>query len=67
MPVVRRRSASAGRLARQRRGEDLSVHAEGDVAAGDLLQLRGQRVVEHEADAERAEDVGVRSRRRPAP
>ena len=60
----RRRSASAGRVvARQRRGEDLAVHAEGDVAAGDLLQLRRQRVVEQEADAERAEDLRLRAGR----
>ena len=47
-------------LARQRGRQNLAVHAEGEVAAGDLLQLRGERVVEQEADAERAEDLGVR-------
>ena len=42
----------------QRRREDLAVHAERDLAAGDLLQLRRQRLVEQEADAERAEELG---------
>ena len=46
--------------ARQRRRQHLAVHPEGDVAAGDLLQLRGERVVEEEADAQRAEDFRVR-------
>ena len=47
-------------VARQRRREDLAVHAERDVAARDPLQLRRERVVEQEADAERAEDLGLR-------
>ena len=58
--VRRRRRAPAVVLARQRRRQNLAVHAEGDVAAGDLLQLRRERVVEQEADAERAENLGLR-------
>ena len=56
---------SAGRSsARQRRREDLAVHAERDLAAGDLLELRGQRIVEQEADAQRAEECPARARGR---
>ena len=59
MPLERRRRRERGIvLARQRRRENLAVHAEGDVAAGDRLQLRGERVVEQEADAQRAENLG---------
>ena len=44
--------------ARQRGREDLSVHAERDVAAGRLLlQLVGERVVEEKTDAHGAENV----------
>ena len=52
----------------QRGREDLAVHAERDVAAGELLQLARERVVEQEADAERAEDLRLREAdRRSAP
>ena len=47
-------------LGRQRRRQDLPVHAEPDVAAGHLLQLARQRLVEQEPHAERAENVGTR-------
>ena len=46
--------------ARQRRGQDLSVHAEGQIAAGDVLELIRQRVIEQEPDAERAEHLRLR-------
>ena len=48
-------------FARERGRENLAVHAEGDLAARDLLQLGGQRIVEQEADAERAENVRLRA------
>ena len=48
-------------LAPERCRENLPVHAERDLAAGDLFQLRGQRVIEQEADAERSEDVRLRA------
>ena len=47
-------------LGRQRSGEHLAVHAEGDVAARDVLQLRGDGVVEQEADAQRAKNLRLR-------
>ena len=47
-------------LARQRGGENLPVHPEGDIAARDRLQLRRERVVEQEPDADRAEDLRLR-------
>ena len=61
MPDVRKRSAkNAVHLARQRGRENLPIHAEGDIAPRDLLQLRRERVVEQEADAHRAEDLRLR-------
>ena len=52
-------TAPDGRSRGSVRRQDLAVHAERDVAAGDLLQLRRERVVEQEPDAQRAEDVGL--------
>ena len=61
MPERPQSPPSAGYdLLRQRGRQNLTVHAERDIAAGDLLQLRGQRVVEQEPDAERSEDVRLR-------
>ena len=61
MPLVRSRCGERRVVvARQRRRQDLAVHAEGDVAAGDLLQLRRERIVEQEAGAQRAEDLAAR-------
>jgi len=51
-------------LARQRRGENLAVHPERDVAAGDLLQLRRECIVEQEPRAERAQDLRDAAARR---
>ena len=47
-------------FARQRRRQHVAAHREGDVAAGDLLELAGQRVVQQEPDADGAEDLRLR-------
>jgi hypothetical protein len=43
----------------QGRGQNRAAGAERDLRPGDVPQVRGERIVEQEADAERAEDVGL--------
>ena len=51
--------SAAARSRPERRGAHHAVHREGDVGAGQRLELRGAAIVEQIADAEHAEQLGL--------